>query len=61
MFKIPGLFGPIPVGSGHFGPSRFSQISKVSNFCPISKVGHFGPILGVSCFGLIYLFKEILG
>ena len=54
----PGRFGPIPVGSGRFGPGHFGPISGVSRFCPVSKVSHFGPIQGVSRFGLIHLFRE---
>ena len=39
----PGRFGPIPVRSGRFGPSRFGPISGVSRFGPVG-AGRFGPI-----------------
>ena len=39
----PGLFGPIPVRSGRFGPGRFGPISEVSRFGPVG-AGRFGPI-----------------
>ena len=56
----PGHFGPIPLQSDCFGPSRFGPISWASpfgpfgmgRFRPISQVGRFDQIFGMGRFGL---------